>query len=343
MFSPLTYEYMNAYNSLKVTLIVVVIFSILGCKKDPPGDSQIPVVITLPAVKITTNTAESGGNCTDGGAPVLNKGVCWSTSPNPTTDSQQTNDSSGAGTFTSIIKGLYQNTTYYLRAFAINTYGVGYGNEIIFSTQQTGIIVNTGNLINITGTTAICEGSVVATGSVHITGSGICWGTSHNPTLENNFSYNDSGTDSFECFLSGLTPNSFYYVRAFANYPMGTEYGNECSFTTTSSPDTRDKFLGIWYATDTTSRFTYKVEIVMNTKSHDWHVYIFNFACAGDINSASAFVSGHTIILDPDQEIGDGWIVNGSGVFSDPTINWSYTLHDGVILHYLDSIYRRSL
>ncbi len=95
-----------------------------------------PTVTTTAVTSITYNSAYSGGNVTnDGGATVTIRGVCWNTSPNPTIASNHTTDGSGTGIFTSSITGLSPNIDYYVRAYAINNIGTGYGNEISFKTS----------------------------------------------------------------------------------------------------------------------------------------------------------------------------------------------------------------
>jgi uncharacterized protein (TIGR02145 family) len=90
---------------------------------------------TNDASEITVNTAISGGNVTnDGGNAVSQRGVCWNTSPNPTTANFTTSDGSGLGNFSSNLTGLSPNTTYYIRAYAINSAGTFYGNEVSFIT-----------------------------------------------------------------------------------------------------------------------------------------------------------------------------------------------------------------
>ena len=99
--------------------------------------SILPSVITSTNVILnsTENSAVSGGNITsDGGAPVTQRGICWSTSPNPTTSSNTTFDGNGIGSFTSNMTGLSANITYYVRAYAINSVGTAYGNQQIFTT-----------------------------------------------------------------------------------------------------------------------------------------------------------------------------------------------------------------
>ncbi|MHC1775519.1 MAG: FISUMP domain-containing protein [Lentimicrobium sp.] len=84
---------------------------------------------------ITETSAKGGGNIlSDGGAPVDLGGICWSTSANPTTTDNHTTDGSGTGAFTSNITNLAGNTLYYVRAYATNSVGTAYGNEVSFRT-----------------------------------------------------------------------------------------------------------------------------------------------------------------------------------------------------------------
>jgi len=95
-----------------------------------------PTVTTAVASNVTTSTASSGGDVTDGGgAAVTARGVCWSTSPNPTTANSHTTDGTGTGTFTSAHSGLTDNTTYHVRAYATNSQGTSYGADRTFTTD----------------------------------------------------------------------------------------------------------------------------------------------------------------------------------------------------------------
>ena len=94
-----------------------------------------PTVTTNNVSNITTNTATGGGNVTSQGtAPVTSRGVCWSTSHNPTIADSHTTDGSGMGSFVSNLMGLSVGVTYYVRAYASNSVGVSYGNEVNFFT-----------------------------------------------------------------------------------------------------------------------------------------------------------------------------------------------------------------
>jgi hypothetical protein len=95
----------------------------------------VPTITTTSISNIDVNTATSGGNVTDdGGASVTGKGVCWSTSSNPTLSDDYTTDGTGEGSFVSSITGLSPNTTYHVRAYAINSVGTAYGSDVQFTT-----------------------------------------------------------------------------------------------------------------------------------------------------------------------------------------------------------------
>jgi hypothetical protein len=94
-----------------------------------------PTVTTTAISSITSTSATSGGNVTsDGGLAVTARGVCWSTSIDPTTANSKTTDGTGTGSYTSSITGLTPNTTYHVRAYAVNSAGTAYGSDKSFIT-----------------------------------------------------------------------------------------------------------------------------------------------------------------------------------------------------------------
>ena len=112
--------------------------------------NMMPNITTFRITSISQSSAQSGGNpIDDEGDPITFKGVCWSTSINPTTSNNHTSDGTGAGNFYTLITGLTPNTTYYVRAYATNSLGTSYGNNLSFTTCP-----NT--IATISGTATVC-------------------------------------------------------------------------------------------------------------------------------------------------------------------------------------------
>ena len=195
--------------------------------------SGIPVVTTAEVTDVTGNSALCGGTVTDdGGLGITARGVCWSTSHNPTLGDSHTTDGTGTGSFTSSITGLGTSTTYYVRAYATTAQATFYGEEMTFTTMGGIPTMSTAEVTDITATTATCGGTIADDGGLAITARGVCWSTSHNPTLSDSHTTEGTGTGSFTSSLTGLSASTTYYVRAYASNSLVTIYGGEQSFTT---------------------------------------------------------------------------------------------------------------
>ncbi len=162
---------------LKNSVIVILLFGtaiyLPSCKKEEtlPTPPTLPIVTTTNVSEITQTTALTGGTVTDdGGAEITDMGVCWSTSPNPTISSTKTSNDKGTGSFISSITGLTANTKYYVRAYATNSAGTSYGNEVIFNTNDI-IIAPTLPTLTTTEVTLITATSAVSGGTI-INGGG---------------------------------------------------------------------------------------------------------------------------------------------------------------------------
>ena len=326
-----------------------------------PCPTSIPTVTTTQVWAITQTSASSGGVVTSNGGGALSAwGICWSTSANPTLANSFLQNTVSSGSFSSALSGLTQNTTYYVRAYATNSAGTAYGNEVSFSTSNSNpnnlnviyitdtvlndvyyhqtsflyptklvfsnlttvngyvyfhqtnniveiefpLLVSTGNYFYVNGNsllqkitapnlssiynylyingnqnlqildicnltdifclnsqpyvstdfsplcctptlhgvtlltnpiTLFSNNTAIASG-VYITscGSGgmnFCWSTSPNPTSNDYVANGSSSNGTFTANLTGLTPNTTYYVRAFSE----NVYGNEVSFTTANN------------------------------------------------------------------------------------------------------------
>jgi len=107
-------------------------------------DSQMAMITVISPPKVTTTavssvtrvSAKSGGVVTsDGGSAIIERGVCWGTSPKPTISDSKITSGSGMGSYVCQITGLTLNKTYYLRAYATSSAGTGYGQNVIFRTS----------------------------------------------------------------------------------------------------------------------------------------------------------------------------------------------------------------
>ncbi|HKL66961.1 MAG TPA: fibrobacter succinogenes major paralogous domain-containing protein, partial [Bacteroidales bacterium] len=193
---------------------------------------DLPAVTTSTVLDIDSYTAVSGGEISDqGSSEVLLRGVCWSVSTNPTIDDEYTEDGAGTGTYTSNITGLYSGTTYYVRAFASNSYGIAYGNELSFTTLPGPSTVEIGELRSKAGLVSV-DADIIRDGGAEITGRGFVWSTAPNPDLSLNDGYSTEGQGSgtYTGEISGLSINTDYYVRAWATNSEGTSYSGQLLF-----------------------------------------------------------------------------------------------------------------
>ena len=130
------YEFYNGFNSMRTALKTFKTESGNGGGVEPPTpEITLPTVITASATEITANSAKGGGEVTnDGGAEVTERGICWSTSTNPTISDSHVATGTGTGAFAATMSGLEANTIYHVRAYAINDMGTAYGMDKEFTT-----------------------------------------------------------------------------------------------------------------------------------------------------------------------------------------------------------------
>jgi uncharacterized protein (TIGR02145 family) len=221
----------NTFKSISFILLLLSVFLIHSCKKDKPSP---PTISTTVVTETSYTTAVSGGNVTnEGGAPVVGRGICWNTSADPTISNSIKAEIGTLGSFTSNITELTPNTRYYVKAYATNSVGTGYGNQVTFTTMQIAVpVLTTTDITSITQTTAVSGGNITDEKGGSVTARGVCWSTSENPTTSDNKTTDGTGTGIYASSLTGLAGNTTYYLRAYATNSAGTQYGNQESFKT---------------------------------------------------------------------------------------------------------------
>ena len=201
-----------------------------------PGPT-VPVVGTSSSTITGSTTASSGGYVSnDGGSEVTTRGVCWNTTGNPTTADTCSTDGTGLGFFTSDITGLGGcGVVYYVRAYATNSTGTGYGNQ---NSVSTGLLltVTTAAVTDIDYYDAVSGGTIPDDGGCPISEKGVCWSWNPAPTLANPHSTEGPGSEDFISNITGLMGYRTYYVRAYATNSVGMVYGPQEVFVTAEPP-----------------------------------------------------------------------------------------------------------
>lgn len=188
-----------------------------------------PKVITDEVTSITSNSAVCGGRVVySGGYEVTSRGLCWSTDNLPSLENGSNQGfGAGIGSFSGMITGLSPNTTYYVRAYAVNQEGVSYGEQRQFSTLN-GLPTVTTTPASINDGVVVSGGNVSSDGGYTVTARGICYGTLPYPDLSSTYSHteNGSGTGYFSSTINESMSGTVY-IRAYATNVNGTAYGEQ--------------------------------------------------------------------------------------------------------------------
>mgnify|MGYP001400055287 CR=1 FL=1 len=204
---------------LLVFLVILVI--ITSCKKE-----DLPTVKTGDVASVTRTCASVEGEIISmGDSEVTEKGICWSTSEKPLITDNIKVDDSESNSFTIDLTDLEPGTEYFVRAYATNTYGTGYGSIKSFSTEAAAIPeVIASRVSGIDEIPVSVNGSINSDGASIITDRGFCWDTAVNPDLSDNVISMGAGADPFSALIEELDSNTCYYVRAYATNSIGTGY-----------------------------------------------------------------------------------------------------------------------
>lgn len=146
---------------------------------------------------------------------------------------------------------LIPNVTYAYKVYAFNANAkFSTNSNVVAVTTSTPIIAPTLTTTlpsSITTTTASSGGNIESDGGAIITALGVVWSATTNPTIAlTTNTINGTGSGSFISAISGLTPSSTYYLRAYATNSAGTAYGNEATFSAKPKPIPSNGLIGYW-------------------------------------------------------------------------------------------------
>ncbi len=202
----------------------------------PPTGS--PTVTTEECSEVLTTTAKGNGTIVSiGDSAVTQHGHCWGTLPNPTiADSKTENGAGSPGAFTSAIAVLTAEVVYYSRAYATNTQGTAYGDNVFIRPSASNVVptVTTGACTSVKANTATGHGTITALGyPASVLQHGHCWSTSLNPTIADSKTQNGIGAiGAFSSGITGLNPGTIHHSRAYATNQTGTAYGADVTIFT---------------------------------------------------------------------------------------------------------------
>lgn len=235
------------YRIKKILLFISMIGFFTNCGKSAPNIiEEIPPEAPPTAIPTITSpeiTASSTTQATlkaavehTGGAAITTRGICWATHDSPTIEdlSATPEGVSGSGNFEVILTGLAGGTTYYARAYAINSVGTGYSDVLKFTTERyedakvSDVQITFYNLHSMQ---AVAE--IIETGGADVAEAGFCYAESENPTLTDTFVQASNITNkSFRVDITDLALNKRYYIRSYVRTAKGVFFGNQQAFQT---------------------------------------------------------------------------------------------------------------
>ena len=316
------------------------------------------ITLTLPVVKTNditeiqyTSAVLHGEAIFDGNDPATIYGFCWSEENMPTIEGESIELKKDF--FSYRLLNLKDETQYYVRAYAKNKIGVGYGEEKVFKTKIAEVpIVETLEAIKITYTTAIVGGKVISDGGVEVTDRGVCFATVKNPTISDLVYNSGKGIGEFSVSLKDLITGETYYVRAYAKNSKGISYGKEISFVAEGASYV-DLGLSVKWATCNVGATTPEEygdyfawgEVEPKT-TYNWSTYKYGTDedqltkyCNNSDYGKDGFTDNKTI-LDPEDDAatvnwGDGWRMPtvGEQIELQENCKWTWITQNGVNGH----------
>jgi len=274
----------------------------------PGPDLNTSVLLGLTAVSAT-----SGGSFrSDYGKPITQKGVCWSTSENPTIDDSCYYNGEGLGAYVSILSDLEPDTQYYLRAFAINEDVTIYGNQRSFTTLDGVPSVTTIEPNNIGKRVMFTGGIVNDNGGSEITEKGICYAMGSNvPGINDTCIISDSNSNNFQIKVENLSIMQVYSVSAYAKNDITVSWGEIYEFETVFWPtDNETEVVDVFNAN------TGRIWMDRNLGSTRVATFSTDVEAGGDLYQWGRAADGHqkrnstvTSTLSNSDQPGHGWFI----------------------------------
>lgn len=232
----------------------IVLFPFLSCSSSSGDDKNEvapltettikskPSVATIEVLNIDTDRATVTAKVIDkGSTSVTQRGVCINTTGVPTTENgivYPVTMTKASGEFTVELSDLHDDTKYYVRAFAINAEGTGYGDQIIFNTKPGNFPILKMGEVTVSGAYDLfVDVTIMSSGDYPILESGVSWGVNEKPTIElnkNTIRIKDNGL-KFKQRITGLQESTSYYVRPYAKTLKGVTYGEQIKVNTIKS------------------------------------------------------------------------------------------------------------
>ena len=231
---------------------------------------SVPTVSSAHIVDVSESSVTLEGTIVDdNGATVIERGVCWATTENPTVSDNKVVADNETTSFSLSITGLEKGTIYYVRTYAVNSIGIAYGETVSFTTTDIPVVA-TAIAKHVLYTTATIEGSVTSDNGAIVTERGVCWSTAENPTVDDNKISKDAGTGSFSVSLTELSEETMYYVRAYAINSVGIAYGDQISFVTIKNPIVNGAIRAEFSVSNTKKVYFSQGNLQYNAKTDTW-------------------------------------------------------------------------
>ena len=281
---------------IKISFIASFIIGLIpifhSCTKE-----KIPKLKTAPVSNIMGTSATCGGIIIDeGSGSIISLGVCWSTKTSPTVSDNKTNDSIGSGNFTSNITDLEGSTKYFIRAYATNYVGIGYGEAVGFTTLGLAPTVSTEIPTNITSTSVTLNSHInanyLSTSVSFDYGTTLSYGNTIN-AVQNPVTGNTNSMASAD--ILDLNPGESYHFRVKAVNALGTVYGSDMVFLTLGlAPTVSTEIPTNITSTSVTLNSKINANFLSTLVSFD---YGTTLSYGNTIISAQSPVTGNTITL----------------------------------------------